>query len=97
MQDIWRKEYVRKQDQPRISAFSISLCSRLFSGFDFIFDFVFAFDFVSPLRFSVPPCLRGEYWFLFVAQPRCASVLLTLRIFSFHEDFHRFLLAGAIL
>src|SRR5215468_2667679 len=34
--------------------FSNSLCSRLFSGF----DFVFAFDFVFPLLFSVSPRLR---------------------------------------
>src|SRR5215813_11141115 len=58
----------------------LALCSRLFSGF----DFVLAFDFVFPpyfLRDSVPPCckpavvgLRGEYWVLVVASPRCANL-----------------------
>src|SRR5262249_21351160 len=51
----------------------LSLCSRLFSGF----DFVFAFDFVfSPifLRGSASPCLRGEYWVWVVAWPRRVAV-----------------------
>ena len=59
----------------------LALCSRLFSGF----DFVLVFDFVFPpifLRDSVPPCLRGEYWVLVVAQVLFASLALHSAVFS---------------
>ena len=65
----------------------LSLCSRLFSGFDFVLILTLFFYPIF-LRASVPPCckpavvgLRGEYWVLVVAPPRCGFGL------AFGSDF----------